>query len=62
MKTTIKKTLITHPRAKYTRNGIKLKWDELSPEYRKELAKLCSRGEGSVIIERGKRYYCAQSA
>jgi hypothetical protein len=59
MHTKLNKTLIAHPRTKYTKEGIKLRWDELSPEYRKELAKLCSRGEGSVIIERGKRYYCA---
>ena len=57
MKTKLNKTITSHPKARYTREGIKLKWANLEPRYKKQFGILLSNGEGSIIMEKGKKYF-----
>jgi len=58
MKTKLKKTIINHPKTKFTSKGITLRWAELEPEYRRQIGILLAQGQCREEMERGKKIIC----
>jgi len=60
MKTKLKKTVLCHPKAKYTSGGVKIRWSELDPNYRRQFARLLAEGQCVAVMEKGKKYVVMQ--